>query len=263
MLPLANNDSEEEYNIIEDEDADEEGNSLKKKRRNDYDTAVAEDSVIEEQVKFGTYNPLKTLIWWKGQSFESKILELQKATNPDGTPIKVNKELEILAESSEVIEGNWRRLFEIDMREDELDFTSKVFEQEAKELAEEIGELAGLDDDLFTDSFGFGSKFSNSIGANVFPNKIPTEWTESIEFYKDLNNKIDNKSKPLKGGKKYDQSEFDSFLRELESESNKSMRRSTSSNDGQLPVDIVPETVVNASAVSPIVEEVSVESKSE
>ena len=43
----------------------------------------------------------------------------------------------------DIVEGTWRRMFELDMREDAADFSSKVIENELKELAEEIGELNG------------------------------------------------------------------------------------------------------------------------
>ena len=58
-------------------------------------------------------------------------------------------EAEVVMESKAVVEGTWRRMFEVDMREDQADFSTKVREADLKEMEEEIGELSGLDEDLF------------------------------------------------------------------------------------------------------------------
>jgi hypothetical protein len=79
-----------------------------------------------------------------------------------------DEESDIVLESTNIIEGTWRRMFELDMREDAADFSSKLMETELKELEDEIGELSGLDDEL-ADSMGFGSAVSmNSKGFGAY-----------------------------------------------------------------------------------------------
>jgi len=40
----------------------------------------------------------------------------------------VDEEAAVINESSSIVEGTWRRMFELDMREDAADFSSKVVE---------------------------------------------------------------------------------------------------------------------------------------
>ena len=69
-------------------------------------------------------------------------------------------------------------MFEVDLREDEADFSSKAMEAEIKELEEEIGELNGLDDDM-VDCVGFGQSFQpTKIGSFVSMSAIPADWKE-------------------------------------------------------------------------------------
>jgi predicted RNA-binding protein with RPS1 domain len=95
------------------------------------------------------YDAGSTLLWWRGAPYGQSEAEEEAE----------DEEAEILNENAQVIEGTWRRMFEIDMREDELDFSSKIAEEERKELEEELGELMGLDEDMGDDFLDFGSKF--------------------------------------------------------------------------------------------------------
>ena len=42
--------------------------------------------------------------------------------------------LGVIVESDKIVEGTWRRMFELDLREDASDFASKAVEQETKAL---------------------------------------------------------------------------------------------------------------------------------
>ena len=39
-----------------------------------------------------------------------------------------DEEAEVINESPAIVEGTWRRMFEVDMREDAADFSSKILE---------------------------------------------------------------------------------------------------------------------------------------
>jgi len=63
------------------------------------------------------------------------------------------------------------------MRKDADDFSSKVQEMELKELADDIGELNGLDEDII-DALGFGAGTfpTNKFGTFVNKDQLPAEW---------------------------------------------------------------------------------------
>ena len=42
--------------------------------------------------------------------------------------VAVDEEAAVLNESPAIVEGTWRRLFEVDMREDAADFSTKILE---------------------------------------------------------------------------------------------------------------------------------------
>eukprot|EP00595_Chromulina_sp_UTEXLB2642_P000156 CAMPEP_0196761602 /NCGR_PEP_ID=MMETSP1095-20130614/903_1 /TAXON_ID=96789 ORGANISM="Chromulina nebulosa, Strain UTEXLB2642" /NCGR_SAMPLE_ID=MMETSP1095 /ASSEMBLY_ACC=CAM_ASM_000446 /LENGTH=367 /DNA_ID=CAMNT_0042111387 /DNA_START=694 /DNA_END=1797 /DNA_ORIENTATION=- len=247
MLPFkAVEDEEDDYVIIEDEEED--NNNNKKKRRFNDEDLVAEDSQSEDEALDG-YNPLKTLLWWKGQPFNKLVASIVKSETP-----VVEEEFKILTESKNVIEGTWRRMFELDMREDEADFTSKVFEQELQELEDDIGELNGLDDELITD-IGFENKFRTSIGSHIALASLPTEWKEELEYFNEIQNIESTKASSLRSGKKGEQVIFESLLKDIELDLEKTSNRRKPEPVVEAVVEAVVETVVEA-VVEPVVEEV-------
>lgn len=199
----ANQDDEDDFVVIEDEDEEKEGEEGKK-RRGPVDM-FADDSISEE---FSGFNALDVLVWWRGKAFE-------KATAEE-SEVDVDEEAEVVSESRDVVEGTWRRLFELDMRQDEADFSAKAMEAEIRELDEEIGELNGLDDEL-GEEFGLGSKFNgNRVGANIALSSLPSEWRDQVEFFKESSEAEKIKSTGLKGGKKFEQLELEAMVREIE-----------------------------------------------
>jgi len=148
-----------------------------------------------------------------------------------------DEDTEVLNESKNLVEGTWRRMFELDMREDAADFSSKVVEKDLEELAEEIGELDGLDLDLIEpDRFGVKDPTQKArFGSFVSLKSLPIEWKEDMDFFKQLEISESEITSKLRGGKAADQAEFESLLKEVELEleqaaSRVSSRRSTNAD---------------------------------
>lgn len=185
--------------------------SMVPKRNADEDDGADESDedsgpVEEEEDNF---DPEDTLLWWRGAPYKRTIGVMSA---------DVDEEASIVGESSKIIEGTWRRMFEIDMREDASDFESKIQEQELKELEEEIGELGGLDDELI-DSLGFGTIVNNKrVGSAISVSSIPEDWRKQMSFFKESESDDTNILSRLKGGKKAEQEEFEKLLREVEVE---------------------------------------------
>ena len=164
------------------------------------------DDDDEDAVEYVAEN---TLLWWRGKPFADSASTVDEDAEEE--------EFSVLSENAQVIEGTWRRMFEIDMREDELDFSSKIADEERKELEEELGELMGLDeDDEFLD---LGSKYNvRKMGSYISPDALPAEWRNQIEFFKELDSHENAKKAYMKRGKVAEQEELDKLLREVEIE---------------------------------------------
>ena len=140
-------------------------------------------------------------------------------------------DFDVLNESVDVVEGTWRRMFEVDMREDEADLSSKALEAEIKELEEEIGELNGLDEELI-DAVGFGQSFQpTKIGSFVSMSAIPADWKEEMDFFKELEVTNTNKLSGLRAGKASEQAEFESLLKEVRGQPHFDCPYSTATHD--------------------------------
>ena len=166
-------------------------------------------------------------------------------------------DFDVLNESVDVVEGTWRRMFEVDMREDEADLSSKALEAEIKELEEEIGELNGLDEDLI-DAVGFGQSFQpTKIGSFVSMSAIPADWKEEMEFFKELELTNTNKLSGLRAGKASEQAEFESLLKvvelELEQAAARSPRRPEEplAEPEALKLDVVEPAAADAAVIEP------------
>jgi hypothetical protein len=198
--------------MLEYKDESEEGDDYVVEGRDPEEDEDKKESKYEEESDevFATWDPESTLLWWRGAPYHKTVTE---SSGP-----KVDEDFEVLDESIKIIEGTWRRMFEVDMREDENDFNSKAMEAEMKELEEEIGELGGMDDDM-VDCVGFGSSsHSQRVGSFVSMTSLPAEWKEEMEFFKELDTTDVAKISGLRAGKKAEQAEFEALLKEVELE---------------------------------------------
>ena len=202
MVPFqADEDDDDDY-IVEGRDSEEQLDS--------------DEEDEDEDDEDDGFDPESVLLWWRGAPY---------VKGGDTLDEPKDEELEVPLESNKIVEGTWRRLFEIDMRADLDDFSSKLQEAEAKELAEEIGELDGLDE-FMVDSLGFGlpNASNKRVGSFVGASLLPPEWKAEMEFFKekeDLESKI---TAGLRGGKTADAVELDAFLKEADAESSKGRR---------------------------------------
>ena len=156
------------------DDADEDDDYVVEGRdpEGDEDKFAAQDADDEEETV--AFDAESTLIWWRGAAYHKIVGE---TSGP-----KVDEDFEVLDESIKIVEGTWRRMFEVDMREDEQDFNSKAMEAEMKELEEEIGELGGMDDDMI-DCVGFGSStHTQRVGSFVSMSSLPAEVPYTLHY---------------------------------------------------------------------------------
>jgi len=215
MLPYRASDSEEDDYIVEGRDPEGEENKFEDTNN---------DEIEEEK-----FDGQDTLLWWKGQPYQKETFTTLEQ--------EFDEDTEVLNESKNLVEGTWRRMFELDMREDAADFSSKVVEKDLEELAEEIGELDGLDLDLIEpDRFGVKDPTQKArFGSFVSLKSLPIEWKEDMDFFKQLEISESEITSKLRGGKAADQAEFESLLKEVELEleqaaSRVSSRRSTNAD---------------------------------
>ena len=163
MTPKKTDENEDDGYVVEGRDAEGEE-----------DTPVV--AVEDDQED---YDPEDTLLWWRGAPYK------KTADETDVSTLLADEEGIIVQESEKIIEGTWRRLFELDLREDASDFASKIQEAELKELEEEIGELSGLDDEL-VDSLGFGTTLNTKrFGSFVPIDSLPDAWKKDMSFFRD------------------------------------------------------------------------------
>eukprot|EP00596_Hydrurales_sp_CCMP1899_P000474 CAMPEP_0119039820 /NCGR_PEP_ID=MMETSP1177-20130426/9488_1 /TAXON_ID=2985 /ORGANISM="Ochromonas sp, Strain CCMP1899" /LENGTH=553 /DNA_ID=CAMNT_0007004159 /DNA_START=179 /DNA_END=1840 /DNA_ORIENTATION=- len=200
MMQFKDDEEEDDYVV---EGRDPEGDEDKFQEEKDDD---------DEPVAFDAES---TLVWWRGAPYT----KIQGEVKADG-----DEDFKVLDENIKIVEGTWRRMFEVDMREDEQDFNSKLMEAEMKELEEEIGELGGMDDDM-VDCVGFGSSshtqrvgsFVSMAGQKTFAS-LPAEWKEEMDFFKELETTDTSKMSGLRAGKAAEQAEFETLLRAVELE---------------------------------------------
>lgn len=224
MMPAKNDGDQDDGYIVEGRDPEGEENKPQ----------------TNEQTDEIDFDPEETLLWWKGAPYQKRTGEV------DADTLMATEEAGVTQESSAIVEGTWRRMFEIDLRKDMSDASAKQVEQETKALNEEIGELNGLDEMLTEDSFGMGVSFNNKqLGASVPLEGLPEAWVKELSFFKESTSFQDESTAVLKGGKKNEQAEFEKLLREVEIELDAvSPRRSKPAP----PIDTVPEVANTAVA---------------
>lgn len=196
----ADEEDEDDY-VVEGRETEEELEEAEKNARDNAEEDAA------------PYDPEDLLLWWRGAAYTKS--ETSEAA-------KVDEDLEVIMESNAIVEGTWRRMFEVDLRADEADFSAKAVELDLKEIEEEIGELGGLDEDMTVDPIGFGvggEKGPRSrAGSFISLSSLPEEWKSQISFLKELETEEQTILKGLKGGKKGEGAELASLIAKVEAE---------------------------------------------
>lgn len=192
---------EGEY-MVEGRDPEGEESRYEEERR-----AAEEELALQSR-----FDPEDTLLWWRAQPYV-KTSTLQRVA-----AMKRGEEEAVMAESSQIVDGTWRRLFELDMRQDAADFSNKGYDAEMKEIADEIGELAGLDEDLYTTGRFDTSDYQNKVkfGAFVDSAIFPAAWRDELDFFQRLEEREKEINEKLRGGKKYDLAEFEAAMRQAQ-----------------------------------------------
>jgi hypothetical protein len=94
MLPYRSAADDEDDYVVEGRDPEgEEG-------KNNFEDTT-EDEVVD-------YNAEDTLLWWRGAPY---------VKSSSAEEVALDEEIEVINESSSIVEGTWRRMFEIDLRE--------------------------------------------------------------------------------------------------------------------------------------------------
>jgi len=210
MLPYRAADDEEDDYVVEGRDPETEDGKPSFQDRGDADEEDAADN----------YDAEDTLLWWRGSPYVKSSLSGEGASVAD-------EEAEVVMENTAVVEGTWRRMFELDMREDQADFSTKVKEADLKELEEEIGELSGLDEDLLEAELSAASIISSGqkLVNYVSLAGLPAAWKSEMGFLKGSAEAETTKVTTLRQGKTLEQSEFEALLREVEVELDEAAKR--------------------------------------
>lgn len=162
------------------------------------------------------YDAESLLVWWRGAPYERIEEPSEVAEEEEEEQVEI-EELQVINEDANMVDGNWRRLFEVDMRADALDSNTRMIEADQNELREEIGELEGLDEGI-QDAGGFGVA-SNShfrLGSFFSFEGIPEEWKKEMDYFAESSAVDSTISSKLRGGQKAEQTEFESLMRELQ-----------------------------------------------
>jgi hypothetical protein len=156
------------------------------------------------------------LVWWRGAKYTTSS---QLRADTDGSKDQ-DQELAILRESQSMTQGQWRRLFEMDMQADARDFNSKSREREAKSLIEDIGVLRGLDKDLKKKDWFHTSDVLKKIKLGAFIDKgmVPPEWVDKLDFYKEAEKNVAEEEERLNRGRKQNFIEFESMVERMKIE---------------------------------------------
>ncbi len=234
MLPPKDEADDDDY-VVDGRDP-EEGDEEKggRPRR---PSKYAEDNIDSQEVS--GFSGESKLLWWRGAPY-----------TPLGRPGNDEDiEMAVIKESDKVVEGVWRRMFEVDLREDAADFSSRVEAQELKELQSDIGELMGLDDDMFEmNDLTMMSRGPSSVGAGAMGlmDQLPEDWKSELSFFKETSTTQSALDTMYKGGKAAEQSEFDALIREVEVE----IAANKKAGGGEPAIEVAPEAI-SAEAAAP------------
>lgn len=231
MLPVKNVEEDDDY-VVEGRDPEgEEG--------------VQPNQDEDEDEEY--FDAESTLLWWRGSPYEKRVDE----------EVVVDEEIEVVNENKAVIEGTWRRMFEIDLRNDENEFSSKALEMELAELAEEIGELDGLDDEM-VDSLGFGVTLpTGRLGVSVLKSNLPAGWAEEIGFFKEMETAQSATLSGLRGGKKMEALEMEKLLQAVELELDQAAARGGPRREAAEVASSLEEVASTVPVVEAVIESVT------
>jgi hypothetical protein len=200
------------------------------------------DDLAQEEVK-AAYNAESLLVWWKGAPYiPASQGNVAASDQPASYPGEVDRDEDVIfmAESPGMVEGAWRRLFELDYRQDNEDTSSKEQEVEERELADEIGELDGMEQDMM-DSAGFGidcgDLTSHRVGSFFSLQSMPAEWRNELDYLHESESMSTALNQKLRSGKRADAMEFDALMRELEQVEQSGDSRGRSRNAQVAPAD--------------------------
>jgi hypothetical protein len=179
----------------------------------DAGSAVSQQQQQQQQQKLDAE---ACLVWWRGAKYTTSS---QLRADTDGSKDQ-DQELAILRESQSMTQGQWRRLFEMDMQADARDFNSKSREREAKSLIEDIGVLRGLDKDLKKKDWFHTSDVLKKIKLGAFIDKgmVPPEWVDKLDFYKEAEKNVAEEEERLNRGRKQNFIEFESMVERMKIE---------------------------------------------
>jgi hypothetical protein len=217
MTPFkaAADDEEDDY-IVEGRDTEEELERMEKEKRFNRD---------EERFDMDSL-----MVWWRGEPYVKKDFVREQ-----------DEDFAVVGESARITEGSWRRMFDSDLRKEESDYAAKVMEIEAKELADEIGELAGMDDDMMEgQQLGFGTFPANrKVGSFVSASQIPDSWKSEMTFFKDAEAVDSARQEILKAGKAGEEAERTAVMAEMEKDIMASAAsRKNRASEGDFPAEL-------------------------
>lgn len=170
-------------------------------------------------MKDGGFDPEDTLIWWRGDAYLNTAERFKRDMTPAQRLALMEKEAQdVIYESSEVVDGTWRRAFEEDLALDQHDSTSRGRKKLLDEIDAQIGALAGLDGSKIID-MGI-HKTSDPLakvkfGVFMDPEMIPPEWRDQVDFFRVAEEREKSINARLRAGKKGDRLAMENTIREV------------------------------------------------
>jgi len=198
----------------------------------EFDLSMDQDD--EDKTEF---DPESVLLWWRGSKYVPAGYDDSDIEDADGfifdmdvmgeiTTSSVDEvrsdenrdaDFNFVLERGDLVEGAWRRAFEEDLQRDESDYESKAVTLDQEEIADEIGDIDGIDDDMtLNDAVGFGNKPIMTLGNFVNAEKLPEEWRKQLSFFQEQQEIDEAITKKIKGGRKADMEEFEQMLASIE-----------------------------------------------
>jgi predicted RNA-binding protein with RPS1 domain len=196
MVPPLTAVQEESFNFVEGRDSEEA-------------PEVSEDDEADSDDAVAKFDAEDTLVWWRGAPY----VKSSAKTDEEDEDLAEATEENVAFELDAMIEGTWRRMFELDMQEDAADFESKASDKDIKELEEEIGDLMGMDEELIQDGFGIEFNYEiNSLGNSIPIDMIPEQWRSEMSYYNDFETEDKKRMEILRGGKKRDDQDLQGVI---------------------------------------------------
>lgn len=179
------------------------------------------------------YDPLATLVWWRGKPFAAPEEEYFEDDSEDDDLVEYDEDVVMegldeaivdsfsdapwITESDDMAQGAWRRLLSLDL---EFGDESKQLEtdraEDIKEMEMEIGVMKGFDEDIDKELPApfLSNPDSNKFGVYVNFDDFP-EWKEKSEWYQAYEKPL-QKIEKIRYGKKNSDEEWEKELDELE-----------------------------------------------